>query len=467
MKSTESTTPEEAARTANTPAAECGMNRTDPAAASAPGNPQTPGTASASDASDAEGTGRKEEESPAVPADTAPGCTAKSLRTSLRDGIEQRRRALARRIEYNRLRRIRRHSVPAYVHCKNCGETLRGMYCHRCGQYALDPEQPFWKYFKQYFENVYQFNSKVWQTLWLLFRRPGILTLEFIAGKINSYVHPLRLFMFISALFFLAVALFIPENVDIALGPREKQLSELRDPDMLRALQVSQGDDEDYDLLRKDTTVWVAGAREEFRGLESIAGVIDRPGRDTLQVRIPGFLLEEGYLVSAPGDSIHWSSSSPLRPESTKQDSEAQDLRREMVYAHIIGWFSKWLPVILLLFIPFFALLLKIFFHRRKMFYMGHFVTALHLHSVQLILVFITLLGAQWIDRPGCYALLLLGFYLLHMVCVFHRVYGDGWVKTSFKALLIHGFYMLVMSVVLLGLFIWLILPLMKENNWW
>lgn len=307
----------------------------------------------------------------------------------------------------------------------------------------------------------------MWQTLWLLFRRPGMLTLEFIAGKINSYVHPLRLFMFISALFFLAVALFIPENVDMALGSREKQLSELRDPDVLRALQVSQGDDEDYDLLRKDTTVWVAGAREEFRGLESIAGVIDRPGRDTLQVRIPGFLLEEGYLVSAPGDSIHWSSSSPLRPESTKRDSEAQDLRREMVYAHIIGWFSKWLPVILLLFIPFFALLLKIFFHRRKMFYMGHFVTALHLHSVQLILVFITLLGAQWIDRPGCYALLLLGFYLLHMVCVFHRVYGDGWVKTSFKALLIHGFYMLVMSVVLLGLFIWLILPLMKENNWW
>lgn len=133
-----------------------------------PGNPQTPGAASASDASEAEGTGRKEVQAPAAPADTAPGCTAKSLRTSLRDGIEQRRRALARRIEYNRLRRIRRHSVPAYVHCKNCGETLRGMYCHRCGQYALDPEQPFWKYFKQYFENVYQFDSKVWQTLWLL-----------------------------------------------------------------------------------------------------------------------------------------------------------------------------------------------------------------------------------------------------------------------------------------------------------
>ena len=76
------------------------------------------------------------------------------------------------------------------------------MYCHRCGQYALDIEQPFWKYIKQYFENVYQFDSKVWQTLWLLFRRPGFLTTEFNAGKINSYVHPFRLYMFISVVFF-------------------------------------------------------------------------------------------------------------------------------------------------------------------------------------------------------------------------------------------------------------------------
>ena len=463
MKPTESDTSEKAASSENNSVAKSGV--TMPAANAAADSPPTPDAsdshhAAASDPKDAEALS-------AVPDETVSGHSAKEAGTPWHKGIDQRRKELARRIEYNRLRRIRRHTVPGYVHCKNCGETLRGMYCHRCGQYALDPEQPFWKYFKQYFENVYQFDSKVWQTLWLLFRRPGMLTLEFIAGKINSYVHPLRLFMFISALFFLAVAFFIPENVDMALGPREKQLSELRNPDVLRALQVSQGDDEDYDLLRKDTTVWVAGAREEFRGLESIAGVIDRPGRDTLQVNIPLFLLEEGYLTAAPRDSIYWSNDDPNRPTTLLDQDAMQQLHREMIYEEIIGWFSQWLPVILLLFIPFFALLLKIFFHRRSMFYMGHFVTALHLHSVQLILVFIMLLGAQWITSPGYYALLLLGFYLLHMVFVFHRVYGDGWAKTSFKALLIHGFYMFVMSVVLLGLFIWLILPLMKENNWW
>lgn len=131
-------------------------------------------------------------------------CAARprSLRERLRERLQRRRRALSRRLEYRRLRRLRKLTVPAYTHCKNCGERLQGMYCHRCGQYALDIEQPFWKYIKQYFENVYQFDSKVWQTLWLLFRRPGFLTTEFNAGKINSYVHPFRLYMFISVVFF-------------------------------------------------------------------------------------------------------------------------------------------------------------------------------------------------------------------------------------------------------------------------
>lgn len=397
-------------------------------------------------------------------ADPTPDETPAKEKSPWRQRLEPRRKAILRQIEYNRVRRIRHKSVPGYTHCKNCGERLYGMYCHRCGQYALDPEQPFWKYFKQYFENVYQFDSKVWQTLWLLFRRPGLLTLEFNAGKINSYVHPLRLFMFISALFFLAVAFFIPE-ADKALHPSQKQLSELRNPIVLQSLQNEYV--EDIDALNRDTVVWVGNAREIFQGLESLVEVCDRPGADTLQVRLPGYLLEERYLIAAPRDSIFWSSEDPRRPGALFEQDAVQQLHREMVYEEVIGWFSQWLPVILLLFIPFFALLLRLFFRKSRMHYMGHFVTALHLHSVQLILVFILLLGARWIDQSGNYALLLLLLYLLHMVFAFHRIYRNSWSKTAVKAVLIHGFYMTVMIVALFAIFIWLVHPLMKENGWW
>lgn len=378
--------------------------------------------------------------------------------------IRKRRAAILRKIEYDRLRRIRRLSVPKYSHCKNCGTRLEGMYCHRCGQYALDTEQPFWKYFKQYFENVYQFDSKVWQTLWLLFRRPGILTLEFNAGKISSYVHPLRLFMFISALFFLAVALLIPE-ADQALPSNPKHLSDLRNPKILNAL-LNVDHQEDFEVLKHDTVVWVGNARTVFEGLEGLVVIEDRPQADTLQVRLPSYLLDEGFLVAAPRDSIFWSSEDPQRPAQLLDQHEVQQLHRQMIYAEIIGWFSQWLPVILLLFIPLFALLLKGLFHRSKIYYMGHFVTALHLHSVQLILIFIMLLGMQWIDRSGSYALLLLGLYLLHMIFALHRIYGDSWGKTAIKALLLHGFYSLVMAIVLIGLFIWRLFPLIEQNGW-
>lgn len=421
--------------------------------------------------------GKRPGMSPDNTSDCTSGCSAsdqepqrdsdgsgRNEKLSWRERLRRRRTAMLRRIEYNRLRRIRRLTVPKYTHCKNCGTRLEGMYCHRCGQYALDIEQPFWKYFKQYFENVYQFDSKVWQTLWLLFRRPGLLTLEFNAGKINSYVHPLRLFMFISALFFLAVAFFIPE-ADKALGPNEKKLSELRDPAILEPIRSTML--QDVDAIHRDTVVWVGNARTVFEGLESLAEVRDRPGHDTLQVRLPMFLLEENYLVAAPRDSIFWSSEDPRRPPVLADQSEVLQLLREMVYEEIIGWFSQWLPVILLLFIPLFALLLRLFFRRSRMLYMGHFVTALHLHSVQLILVFILLFGMQWVKHPGNLALLMLALYLLHMIFAFHRIYGNSWGRSTVKALVIHGFYMTVMVIVLFAIFIWLLFPLMKENNWW
>lgn len=89
-----------------------------------------------------------------------------------KEKIRKQKEALSRQIEYRRLKRVRRKRTPAYTYCKNCGKKLKGMYCSQCGQYALDIEQPFWKYLQQYFENVYQFDSKVWLTLYYLFRRP-------------------------------------------------------------------------------------------------------------------------------------------------------------------------------------------------------------------------------------------------------------------------------------------------------
>lgn len=132
--------------------------------------------------------------------------THKTPFARMRQRLKERKRRVMRLIELKRLRRIRKKTVPGYTYCKNCGTKLEGMYCHCCGQYALDIYQPFWKYLRQYIENVYQFDSKIWQTLWLMFTRPGFLTNEFNAGKsIPTYI--LSGFICVSPLFSLPSSL--------------------------------------------------------------------------------------------------------------------------------------------------------------------------------------------------------------------------------------------------------------------
>ena len=87
---------------------------------------------------------------------------ARQLRLKAKVRVKARKTKLQRELELRRLKRIRRkNNIPPYRYCKNCGTELKGMYCHECGQYAMDSKQPFWKYFLQYFENVYQFDTKI------------------------------------------------------------------------------------------------------------------------------------------------------------------------------------------------------------------------------------------------------------------------------------------------------------------
>lgn len=402
--------------------------------------------------------GRPEAAEPAAPDRDRAACGGafSRMRAAVRRNARRRRQELGRRLEYERVRRIRRKSVPAYTHCKNCGERLVGMYCHRCGQYALDIEQPFWKYVKQYFENVYQFDSKVWQTLWLLVRRPGFLTQEFNAGRINSYVHPLRLFMFLSVLFFTFVFFCVPDagslygKMDEAGVTPVATLADLRDSTVQKLLpEVAR----EIGLDERER-VWVASARETFEGFDSLVAIYDEgAGSDTLLAEVPSLLIDRELLVCLPGDSVYWSRSDADCPPEALHAHESERLRNEMIYSGMMGWLSKWLPVVVLLLIPVFALLLQWTFRRSRLRYMAHFVMALHVHSVLLILVTLAIVADVWCGVPGKHALLIpAALFQLYMIAAFHRLYGYGWVRTAFKSLVMYGGYLMIVFGVMVAL---------------
>jgi hypothetical protein len=111
--------------------------------------------------------------------------------------------------------------------CQNCGAALHGPYCSRCGQHDVDYSGSFWHILEDALEGALHFDGKFFTSARLLFRRPGFLTTEFMAGRRARYMHPVRLYVFASFLFFAATVVaghFSGSHV-VTVGPATRGVS--------------------------------------------------------------------------------------------------------------------------------------------------------------------------------------------------------------------------------------------------
>ncbi|MBL8649664.1 MAG: DUF3667 domain-containing protein [Sphingopyxis sp.] len=79
--------------------------------------------------------------------------------------------------------------------CLNCGTSLIGSHCHRCGQ-RVDVHRSFGAIGHDLVHAIFHFEGKIWNTLPLLAWRPGDLTRRYIHGERASFISPLALFLF-------------------------------------------------------------------------------------------------------------------------------------------------------------------------------------------------------------------------------------------------------------------------------
>lgn len=90
-------------------------------------------------------------------------------------------------------------SSPAVIakNCITCGTELSGNYCYQCGERQLIPSRDYSliKFIEQAVDGLTHFDSKFLKSFWLLFTKPGFLTLEFIIGRRSPYTKPVQLFI--------------------------------------------------------------------------------------------------------------------------------------------------------------------------------------------------------------------------------------------------------------------------------
>ena len=91
--------------------------------------------------------------------------------------------------------------------CLNCGQMLTGRYCAGCGQKTLRADLTLREFLHETTQELTNWDGKIPTTLITLFFKPGLLTLDFLAGRRARWLPPLRLYLICSVAYFLSGAM--------------------------------------------------------------------------------------------------------------------------------------------------------------------------------------------------------------------------------------------------------------------
>ena len=339
---------------------------------------------------------------------------------------------------------------PPLIHCENCGALLTGRWCSQCGQAAIDYRRSFRHVIVDVLDSFLNWDSKFFATIGWLIARPWHLTNQFLAGRRVPYVHPLRLYLLVSILFFFVINYWAKsihaDPSKLSADDRADIAAELNDPDIPPAVKAR-----------------IRGALEAKGRTQPEAQTSPSPQTAvTPQPSVIGSPAPSAPSVTSPSPSGDFR---PLvqfdKPPSDKFEKWLEQRAKEKMGEHgskmalfITTLFSN-LPYMMLCCIPLFALVLKVLYVRKRVFYIDHLVYALHIHSFAYLAIMLIVLITLGLNRsiPGAFAgWIIAALWITFAAQIFlsiRRVYRQGWFFTVFKFFLGGFAYLIVLTLAL------------------
>jgi hypothetical protein len=326
---------------------------------------------------------------------------------------------------------------PPLTHCENCGAELQGHWCAQCGQPAIEYRRSFRYVVADLLNEFLNWDSKFFTSIALLILKPWRLTNEFLAGKRVRYVNPLRLYLLASILFFFAVNYgtkgihFDPSKLDAK--DRAELESDLKDADL-----PPQAREKLEALLRESSP---SPAPSPLTNEPSPPPVPE----DNQQKKEYGKIGERPFVVFDQSKS-----STPFERWIESRAKEKMGEKGTKMGLFISTLFSN-LPYMMLCCIPLFALVLKVLYIRRPLFYIDHLIYALHIHSFFYAGVMLIVLATIGLTRfaPGAIAgwliTLLWIAFVTQIFLSIRYVYRQGWFFSIFKFLFGGFVYLIVL----------------------
>ena len=248
----------------------------------------------------------------------------------------------------------------------------------------------------QSFENTIKLDGRAYQTIKYFSIRTGFLSLEFIEGKIRSYVHPMKMYMFLSAIFFTLI-FFMFSHIDVYekfnIGNYEQFI-----------IDSFKAEDQRDTLIKKEIGSTKLSVIDNTKDTSAIKGI-----------------------------------------KST--DSTEMKRKSNIIYREAFSTLSKYTPILLLLLIPVFGWLYYLSYRKRIKFYISHIVFSFHIHSFLLILITICIVLYNYFNVPYVFLLAFI-IFIIYNVMATMMFYNKTAGKAIIRTLLLLTIYFIVLICV-------------------
>jgi hypothetical protein len=291
------------------------------------------------------------------------------------------------------------------THCLNCETPLAGPFCPRCGQRAIPPYPTVRELANDAFHEVSGWDGRFAMTLRTLFRWPGELTREFLAGRRRRYISPIRLYLVASVVYFLAAA----ASPNTSANPALVDLGGVR-----------------IGVFTPSTRT--GDAATAARGVQGA-----RSGQLTADERRAALeSIEEAPLL--------------VQPILRRAVDSPEGLQ---------GGILRAMPRMLIALLPIFAGILALFYRGRH--YPEHLYFAIHLHAfIFLALAFSQLAQITgWTPLVRVVAVVVVVWIPVYAIKSLRRVYGGSLSMTVAKGVGIATLYAVAAAPVMFGLLAW------------
>ncbi|HMK16786.1 MAG TPA: DUF3667 domain-containing protein [Chitinophagaceae bacterium] len=297
--------------------------------------------------------------------------------------------------------------------------------------------------FTHFFYDITHFDGSFFVTLKDLLFKPGFLSKEYMLGRRKKYLHPVRMYVFTSAVFFLVFfSLFYVSENDVSKDQRakvEKSFNKVREEafknaktkedsaDIIKGLELL-GYKEATNIKRPDSIVKSKSKKGGFAfslgGDESNYKTVKE--YDSVQKTLPENKRDAGLTKLITRKSVGL---------NEKYEGDQQKIAVEL-----INKFIHSIPYLLFVSLPLYALYLKLLYirHRKQYYFADHGVFLIHLYVFTFLFLLFYFALDKLKDKIHVsdieYVQVILVFVgLFYTLKAMKNFYKQGWGKTIIK----------------------------------